>query len=148
MNPQTILEHNSAPLSAPTRALHWILALAMIGLTAVGLYMAEFEAWALYPIHKSIGLLVLPLALALALGPDDVPQTETEGQHAAEVSEAPAPARHAAHAIFARQLRQEWPDMSITVIEKTRRPLPSAADSGASPASCASCSTRSTAKRN
>ncbi|WP_271008041.1 cytochrome b [Paucibacter sp. B51] len=66
MNPQAIHEHNSAPLSAPTRALHWILALAMIGLTAVGLYMAEFEAWALYPIHKSIGLLVLPLALARA----------------------------------------------------------------------------------
>lgn len=38
-------------------ALHWIVALFMIVLTAVGFYMAEQEAWALYPLHKSFGIL-------------------------------------------------------------------------------------------
>ncbi len=37
-------------------ALHWIVALFMLILTAVGFYMAEQEAWALYPLHKSFGI--------------------------------------------------------------------------------------------
>ena len=56
----------TAPLSRTTVTLHWLMALAMIGLTSVGLYMAEFEVWALYPIHKSVGILVLLLAVLRA----------------------------------------------------------------------------------
>ena len=56
----------TASLSRTTVTLHWLMALAMIGLTSVGLYMAEFEVWALYPIHKSVGILVLLLAVLRA----------------------------------------------------------------------------------
>lgn len=37
--------------------LHWLVALFMLSLVAVGFYMAEQEAWALYPLHKSFGVL-------------------------------------------------------------------------------------------
>ena len=47
-----------------TIRLHWLIAALMIALLAVGMYMAETEAWALYPWHKSFGIVVLPLALA------------------------------------------------------------------------------------
>lgn len=45
-------------LSYPTRFLHWLVAFSIIGLTGVGIYMANMEAWFLYPLHKSIGLIV------------------------------------------------------------------------------------------
>lgn len=61
-NPQ-----KAKPLSRSTIALHWLLALAMIAMSGVGLYMANFEAWALYPIHKSIGILILLPALLRAV---------------------------------------------------------------------------------
>lgn len=51
-------------LSRVTIRLHWLIAALMIALLAVGMYMAETEAWALYPWHKSFGIVVLPLALA------------------------------------------------------------------------------------
>lgn len=49
-------------LSFITRFFHGIVALAMIGLLIVGLYMSETEAFALYPIHKSIGVIVFLFA--------------------------------------------------------------------------------------
>jgi len=42
-----------------TVLLHWIVGLGIIGLIAIGLYMAQNKAYALYPIHKSIGVILL-----------------------------------------------------------------------------------------
>lgn len=46
-----------------TIALHWVVGLTMIGLLAVGLYMEEFDAYGLYPIHKSLGILIFLVVL-------------------------------------------------------------------------------------
>jgi cytochrome b561 len=54
----------ASKLSPLTVALHWLVGLGMIALTAVGLYMSRAEVWALYPIHKSIGVLVFVLIVA------------------------------------------------------------------------------------
>ena len=51
-------------LSGVTIALHWMVALAMIGRLGVGLYMVNVEAWFLYPWHKSIGVLIFVIVLA------------------------------------------------------------------------------------
>ena len=41
-----------------TIILHWIVALSMIGLLAVGVYMVETKAYGLYAWHKSFGFLL------------------------------------------------------------------------------------------
>ncbi len=51
-------------LSRLTVALHWLVAVAMLGLCGLGLYMVRREAWPLYDVHKSIGLVVFVLVLA------------------------------------------------------------------------------------
>ncbi len=53
-------------LSYTTIALHWLCALAMLAMLGVGLYMVRFEAWSLYPWHKSAGVILLALMLARA----------------------------------------------------------------------------------
>jgi cytochrome b561 len=50
-------------LSKTSVMLHWIVALVMISLSVVGLLMVEKEIWFLYPIHKSIGILIFVLIL-------------------------------------------------------------------------------------
>ena len=50
-------------LSRLTIALHWLVGLTIIGLITVGIYMKENEAFALYPIHKSVGVLVFAFVL-------------------------------------------------------------------------------------
>jgi len=50
-------------LSATTVSLHWIVAVMMILLLATGIYMEQAEAFALYPWHKSFGVLVLLFAV-------------------------------------------------------------------------------------
>jgi cytochrome b561 len=45
-------------LSPNTLTLHWVVAVMMIGLLATGLYMAETNAFGLYPWHKSFGVLI------------------------------------------------------------------------------------------
>lgn len=50
-------------LSKTSVALHWIVALFIIGLSIVGLVMSKKEIWFLYPIHKSIGTLIFALIL-------------------------------------------------------------------------------------
>lgn len=45
-------------LSRTTIALHWIIAMAMIGLLTVGVYMTETETYSLYDWHKSFGFLI------------------------------------------------------------------------------------------
>lgn len=46
-------------LSRQTVFLHWIVAVGIIGLLAVGVYMHETESFFLYPWHKSFGVLIL-----------------------------------------------------------------------------------------
>ncbi|WP_299006303.1 cytochrome b [uncultured Shewanella sp.] len=43
-------------LSSLTVSLHWIIAVFFICLLSVGFYMTNYNAFALYPIHKSIGM--------------------------------------------------------------------------------------------
>lgn len=45
-------------LSNLTIFLHWIVGLTIIALAVVGIYMDENEVFELYPIHKSIGVLI------------------------------------------------------------------------------------------
>ncbi|RVU34307.1 cytochrome b [Rheinheimera riviphila] len=45
------------------RSLHWLVAIGFIALSLVGIYMANVEAWALYPVHKSMGILLLSAIL-------------------------------------------------------------------------------------
>jgi len=45
------------------RSLHWVVAIGFITLSLVGIYMANFEIWALYPLHKSVGILLLSVIL-------------------------------------------------------------------------------------
>lgn len=49
--------------SKQTVYLHWIVAIGMIALIAVGIYMNETETYALYPWHKSFGVLIFVFAL-------------------------------------------------------------------------------------
>jgi cytochrome b561 len=45
-------------------ALHWLCACAMLAMLGIGLYMVRFEAWGIYPWHKSVGVVLLALMLA------------------------------------------------------------------------------------
>lgn len=49
--------------SPTTIALHWIVGLTMIGLLAVGVYMAETETYFLYQWHKSFGVAIFAVIL-------------------------------------------------------------------------------------
>jgi len=54
--------HNK--LSPVSISLHWIVGLSMIGMLGVGLYMKYGGEYSLYPIHKSIGVLLFSVILA------------------------------------------------------------------------------------
>lgn len=58
-----MIKDTATILSTTTVRLHWLVALIMIGLIAVGIYMEEQEAYALYPWHKSLGVLILLLVV-------------------------------------------------------------------------------------
>ncbi|AGS38595.1 MULTISPECIES: cytochrome b [Cycloclasticus] len=45
-------------LSCVSVALHWIVGISIIMLVAVGVYMTDYKVYALYPIHKSVGMIV------------------------------------------------------------------------------------------
>lgn len=49
--------------SPVTIILHWLIAFVMIGMLAVGFYMDIFHVYWLYPIHKSIGVIILAFIL-------------------------------------------------------------------------------------
>lgn len=51
-------------LSPATIVLHWIVAVLIIGLIAVGIYMEENEVISLYGWHKSFGVIALLFILA------------------------------------------------------------------------------------
>lgn len=55
--------NSTSNISFIERFFHWTVALLMIGLLSVGIYMEEFSAYSLYPIHKSMGVLALLLIL-------------------------------------------------------------------------------------
>jgi len=44
--------------SSTTLFLHWVVGIMVIGLLATGIYMEENKAYALYPWHKSFGVLI------------------------------------------------------------------------------------------
>ncbi|WP_428087610.1 cytochrome b [Candidatus Thioglobus sp.] len=50
-------------LSALTVFLHWLVGLVIITLAIVGVYMSQNEAFELYPIHKSIGVLIFAVII-------------------------------------------------------------------------------------
>ncbi|WP_169303016.1 cytochrome b [Thalassotalea mangrovi] len=56
-----------AQLSKTTLTLHWLVGVTVILLLIVGFYMDAAKARELYPIHKSIGMLVLVLAVVRIL---------------------------------------------------------------------------------
>ncbi|ATD01095.1 cytochrome b [Pseudoalteromonas spongiae] len=58
---------NIPSLNRTTRYFHWLSAFIMLGLISVGYYMVYWEVWALYPTHKSIGVLALLVVLPRAL---------------------------------------------------------------------------------
>ncbi len=51
-------------LSHTTVVLHWVVGLAVIAMLALGIYMSETETFALYPWHKSFGVLIFFLLIA------------------------------------------------------------------------------------
>ncbi|MCB1615146.1 MAG: cytochrome b [Pseudomonadales bacterium] len=46
-------------LGLTTRLLHWLIAITILVLIPMGISMEEYKVWFLYPIHKSIGMLIL-----------------------------------------------------------------------------------------
>ncbi len=53
-----MLPDTSSKLGTPTIALHWIVAMMMLMMLATGIYMEQTAAYALYPWHKSFGVLI------------------------------------------------------------------------------------------
>lgn len=51
------------PLTKTTRHFHWAIATLILGLMIAGIAMVELEIWALYPIHKAIGVIALLVIL-------------------------------------------------------------------------------------
>ncbi len=50
-------------LTKTTIVLHWLVGLTVITMISVGLYMSEYEVWDLYPIHKSMGIIIFAFIL-------------------------------------------------------------------------------------
>lgn len=50
-------------LSLPSRLLHWSVAIFMLGMLPLGIIMKYTEWYALYPLHKSLGVLGLLIIL-------------------------------------------------------------------------------------
>lgn len=73
--------HNQ--FSPITIALHWIIALAIIGLLGSGLYMTQNQIYALYPWHKSFGTIIAAFVIMRVLWrmyngwPTDLPSHQT-----------------------------------------------------------------------
>ena len=58
---------NKDKLSRVTITLHWIVALAMITMVAIGFYMMSQHAFGLISYHKSMGVIVLVVAFVRVL---------------------------------------------------------------------------------
>ncbi|GFR59501.1 cytochrome b561 family protein [Elysia marginata] len=53
--------------SLTTITLHWLVAIGMIGMLAIGIYMTEAEVYSLYPWHKSFGVLIIAFVVLRVL---------------------------------------------------------------------------------
>ena len=62
-----MIKDKTEQLSKTTVWLHWIVGLSMITLLAVGIFMKENKVYSLYPIHKSVGVLIFTL-IVLRIG--------------------------------------------------------------------------------
>lgn len=49
--------------NSSSKLLHWVVAIGMIVIAALGVYMESFEAYAWYGFHKSVGMLLLIVIL-------------------------------------------------------------------------------------
>ncbi|MGB0237585.1 MAG: cytochrome b [Cycloclasticus sp.] len=58
------MSDTKSKLSCVTVALHWIVGISMIMLVTVGVYMTDYEVYALYPIHKSVGMIIFVVIMA------------------------------------------------------------------------------------
>jgi cytochrome b561 len=58
------MQDTANKLSKTSIFLHWLVGITIIGLLALGLYMEQNEAYELYDIHKSIGVLIFSFILA------------------------------------------------------------------------------------
>jgi len=58
------MSDSKTKLSCVSVALHWIVGITMIIMVTVGVYMTDFEEYALYPIHKSVGMIIFVVILA------------------------------------------------------------------------------------
>ena len=87
------IKNTSSSYGAVAKLLHWVVAVLILGLLAVGLYMTSIEGdgrYKLYAIHKATGILVLVLVL-IRLGwrfinvqpfyPDDMPLIQKFAAH-------------------------------------------------------------------
>ena len=85
--------------NAVAQALHWLLALGIVGMLILGLVMTHaglprLQVFKLYQAHKSIGITILIVALLRLLWrlthrppdlPEHMPEIEKRGAHAAHV---------------------------------------------------------------
>jgi len=53
------MKDTAQKLSPLSVALHWLVGVGVIAMLAIGLAMEEFELRFLYPVHKSIGIILL-----------------------------------------------------------------------------------------
>lgn len=58
------MSDSKTQLSRVTITLHWIVGLTMMAMLAMGIYMEENEVFALYDLHKSIGVIIFLFILA------------------------------------------------------------------------------------
>lgn len=57
------MPENLTQLTTMTRVLHWLVAAGIIFLTALGIYMEEFEVYSLFDLHISLGALMLLIVI-------------------------------------------------------------------------------------
>lgn len=61
------MRNSATSYGLPSKILHWLMAVLIVGLFAVGLYMADLEMspdkLKIYGLHKSIGITVLALVI-------------------------------------------------------------------------------------
>ena len=61
MKSKPYLDPVKKELGAVTIGLHWLVALSILGMLSLGLFMTANQIWSLYPYHKSVGLLLVPI---------------------------------------------------------------------------------------
>ena len=63
----SIVRDSRQALSGPTLALHWIVAVTVIGMLVLGFYMATTRSYPLWPLHKSTGTVLFVVVLLRVL---------------------------------------------------------------------------------